>query len=80
MSERYASPTADHDFEGMSLRDYFAGQAMAAYIGCMADKEFADEAMNDGLKAGLSGPEYFAELSYTAADALLKQAKKEESK
>lgn len=49
------------DFKGMSLRDWFAGQALS---GMLADSRFSGKA------------ETYAELSYELADAMLKAREK----
>ena len=48
--------------DGMSLRDYFAGQALAGMIACA----------NTG-----GGGKYFAEYAYKYADAMLAERKKQ---
>ena len=54
--------TTMHDFKGMSLRDYFAGQALA---GMLANPELPTDA------------EYIAKWSYLNADAMLAERQKE---
>lgn len=48
---------------GMSLRDYFAGQAMVALLPLCN---------NDARTEGLAYPEHVAAVSYGMADAMLK--------
>ena len=47
--------------EGMSLRDWFAGQALAGLLTQLAEDEF--------------GPSHFAKASYEMADAMLEARK-----
>ena len=58
---------------GMSLRDYFAGQAMQAALG--------NQSMLDRMRAGVGGDltnahEWLAEGSYLVADSMLKERAK----
>lgn len=48
---------------GMTLRDYFAGQALAGLLTQLAEDEF--------------GPSHFAKVSYEMADAMLEARNKE---
>lgn len=50
-----------HDFCGMELRDWFAGQALSAVL---HDPALTDEYCN-------KGPKVFAEVAYGIADAML---------
>ncbi len=65
------SPTyADVDHPGMSLRDWFAGQAIGAVIDrCSGDTRRAHEHQTD----------YFARVAYEIADAMLLARKSGES-
>ena len=49
--------TSDGYYSGMSMRDYFAGQALATMIAATAIKPWS--------------PELYAEMSYRVADAML---------
>lgn len=60
-NERQVGPNAYH-FEGMSLRDYFAGQVVAATRDFYADTEVGEEY----LRA-------FAQQAYRIADAMLRE-------
>lgn len=62
-NNQYAFPQTDQQgncYTGMSLRDYFAGQAIIGIYS--AHKE----------RAEVDSPEYWAETSYEIADAMLK--------
>jgi hypothetical protein len=67
----FARPAAEHSHacnyeqEGMSLRDYFAGQALMGLVAF-------DRPVN-----GDNQPEHFARWSYALADAMLAARKKE---
>ena len=58
-------PNGEHQWHeyGMSLRDYFAGQALAGLLTQLAEDEF--------------GPGHFAKASYEMADAMLAARNKE---
>ncbi|HEY5800925.1 MAG TPA: hypothetical protein VIT92_11940 [Burkholderiaceae bacterium] len=57
-----SGPSTYH-FEGMTLRDYFAAQALPAVIRqCYADTRSPDESQED----------YFARACYAVSDAMLK--------
>ena len=51
---------------GMTLRDWFAGQAMQGLVSKMTENR--EEAINNGV----TDPAWEAELSYEIADAMLK--------
>lgn len=55
-------------FAGMSLRDYFAGQALIAYC----SKEWADNAAVAFQERGEPPHDFVARRSYAAADAMLR--------
>jgi hypothetical protein len=64
-----AFPMGIHAFEGMTLRDYFAGQAL---IGLAAAMNSADRRRHrDGLADGRE-----ASVAYGIADAMLKERAK----
>lgn len=52
--------------QGMSLRDWFAGQALAG----MSDDQ-ASTMISEGKKVGLSPSQSIARLAFTIADAML---------
>ncbi len=62
----------EHGSPGMSLRDWFAGQALA---GVLTTKVIAT-AHKDGGKSGLDGFEVAAILAYGYADAMLAERAK----
>lgn len=64
--------------QGMSLRDYFAGQALASLVGRAA----FDQSVEDMLKKAKIDPEteteeFVAYLAYEFADAMIAQRAKE---
>lgn len=75
MLSESAFPTNESNYEkiwsstGMTLRDYFAAKAMAAYI---------TGAMADGIHLNLNGEDAntAAEAGYIIADAMLKEREK----
>lgn len=64
---------ADNDGrEGMSLRDWFAGQLAAAEVASAGANQFAAEALSDAAEqAGQSIEERIAFNAYKVADALI---------
>jgi hypothetical protein len=56
-----------------TLRDYFAAEAMAAYIaGMMSNKEIMLIVASLAKSSGLTTEEYVAEKAYVQADEMLK--------
>lgn len=56
---------------GMSLRDYFAGQAI---IGLLTNEGLSKKLITDSVEFGYDGPcKYFAESAYEMADAMIAQ-------
>lgn len=60
----------DYASAGMSLRDWFAGQALAGLIGDQSFRAYARS------HAGKSGPAIHAEAAYQVADAMLAERSK----
>lgn len=60
---------------GMSLRDYFAAQAMAASVGVLMTKELMPHLEECSSRKGMTAEEYIADGAYTMADAMLKARK-----
>ena len=57
---------------GISLRDYFAAHALAAYLGgASANAESTRAAMNSADRAGIGIHQFFAEGAFKFADAML---------
>jgi hypothetical protein len=56
-------PDRTHDYPGMTLRDYFAGQALPAVISVC---------QHDTLVEGETAQEAFARKSFEVADAMIK--------
>ncbi len=61
-------------FEGMSLRDWFAGQAIIGVLGAYADPNARSRA-----KANGEGATHMAEAAYVIADAMLAERAKGEA-
>lgn len=55
-----------YQMSGMSLRDYFAGQALGAFIQSISAKTVIE-----ALEAGQQGEEFLADCAYDMADAML---------
>lgn len=62
-------------FSGMTLRDYFAGQAMQ---GLIANKLLIKTVMNQSRRDGQTTDELIAECCYDTADAMIEQKLKGE--
>ena len=56
---------------GMSLRDWFAGQALAAIVARAKLNSCGDFVADDCLLQHYKAPEYAAQVSYQFADAML---------
>lgn len=59
------------DEEGMSLRDYFATQALASFMGWSLDQPKSKE-----IKTGDDAARHYAEVAYKIADAMLAEREK----
>ena len=59
--------------DGMSLRDWFAGQALAGMLSAMGSKDYAGVIVGTAKEHGKSTPQTLANLSYSHADAMLKE-------
>ena len=66
MTDKPENPTAVPTVQGMTLRDWFAGQALAAFLSSDADEEW--------------NPENASIVAYEYADAMLKQREAEQEK
>lgn len=64
MTDKPENPTAVPTVQGMTLRDWFAGQALAAFLSSDADEEW--------------NPENASIVAYEYADAMLKQREEKE--
>ena len=62
-------PEHPHHPNGMSLRDWFAGQALAGIASCATPQAISE--MHDGIKAGMRE----AKAAYAWADAMMKARK-----
>lgn len=58
------------EYDGMTLRDYFAAKAMQGLIGCPVWREDAGEDI------GMDASDYTAGVAYMMADAMLKAREK----
>ena len=70
-TESWGGELANESERGMSLRDWFAGQAL---MGWLANRPNAAE-----LPTDVSVPEVLARLSYGLADAMIAERQKERS-
>ena len=59
-------------WDGMSLRDYFAAKAMAAFIAEPLNKGESSTAWRWTNQLQMSGPDIIAHAAYMMADAMLK--------
>ena len=59
------------DSEGMTLRDYFAGQALLAIVTQHKLNSCGDFVANDGLLQHHKAAEYASDSAYRFADAML---------
>ena len=65
-----------YDFtEGMTLRDYFAGQALTAYA-VIPNKEISVALLKDADNKNMTVQDYIARECYMFADAMLKERDK----
>lgn len=73
MQQRFPMPTAQPTIisEGMSLRDWFAAQALVAIITATADAD-----MVDAMATGVKGGALETQASYAWADAMLAERAK----
>ncbi len=66
--------------DGMTLRDYFAGQAMQGILASYSDIERMRMAAEGWKKSGENTfEEYLSSMSYQQADAMIKERMKEAS-
>ena len=66
----------DADFNGMSLRDYFAGKVLAALMTqTSADRDFPNPKYRCGGDLGETVAQRAAKISYAMADAMLEARK-----
>lgn len=71
LDRNYTYQTSGVTYPGMSLRDYFAGQALTGFLAAPADK--------NGMAVGQRArefPEIAAEWAYSQADAMLAERAK----
>lgn len=61
---------------GMSLRDYFAAQAMAALASQLLDKAFVNALVSLSAETNSTHEEAIAHMSYELADAMLAERSK----
>ena len=66
------APNAPEYFPGMSIRDYFAGQALA---GCLADAEMVNDCFYKSEEAGITLEGGISNWSYKFADAMISARK-----
>lgn len=72
-----ASGDVYHGYDGMTLRDWFAGQLAAAEIASAGANEFAAEALAEAaVEAGQSIEQRIAFNAYRVADALIAERKR----
>ena len=72
----FPTPESEHNYavEGMSLRDYFAGQALA---GLLADGTMNKIANIDPETTSTEDEQLCADMCYSIADAMLAEREKE---
>jgi len=61
------------DYDGMTLRDWFAGQASAAIVGTISSEEGYERLRRLASSYGFTVSRWIARESYKQADALLAQ-------
>lgn len=71
-----AFPAATDNRSGMSLRDWFAGQALAGLAAVFADYDYVKTAAENGMTV----PEFTAKRVYEYADAMLAERERKEEK
>jgi len=78
----FPTPTKDGKFDGMTMREWFAGQALAGLLGATASNDTEDAAPmlffeNAKIMLNVQGGETeLARLAFNLADAMLAQAKR----
>lgn len=60
---------------GMTLRDYFAGRALAGIAG--QSKTFTDALVLKARELGIESEQYAAQMAYVLADAMIAERNKE---
>ncbi len=74
--ERDGDTYTTNYYGGMTLRDYFAGAAMAGQLSVLSNLEAAEAIIAECKKHGINSEEYIALTSYRHADAMLKERDK----
>ena len=65
-------PHRDHDFAGMTLRDYFAAKAMQGVVSSIATEDDYRRLRGHASASGLTVSEWIARDAFKQADAMLK--------
>ena len=65
-------PHRDHDFAGMTLRDYFAAKAMQGVVSSIATEDDYRRLRGRASASGLTVSEWIARDAFKQADAMLK--------
>ena len=65
-------PHHDHDFAGMTLRDYFAAKAMQGVVSSIATEDDYRRLSGHASASGLTVSEWIARDAFKQADAMLK--------
>ena len=65
-------PHRDHDFAGMTLRDYFAAKAMQGVVSSIATEDDYRRLSGHASASGLTVSEWIARDAFKQADAMLK--------
>lgn len=68
---RDGSMTITEKEPGMSLRDWFAGQALAGFLATMANPKAVDAVYDEAAQMGRSFNQQLATDAYARADAML---------
>ena len=72
----YSDPNIAHEHNGMTLLDYFAGQALPALIGQLANTEQADERMRSERLGDGEFDRLCAICAYDYAEAMIQERNK----
>lgn len=67
------STSADVDYSGMSLRDYFAGQSL---VGLLSNEALLKQLFGQGRLRGVDTDDAVAQFCYQQSDAMLKEREK----